>query len=275
MLAVRFLPSAPKASLESDGDAMLLSLDVKLQVSVANLLEVLLKSCQGGSAEGEDENATAETAETDDLAVEENEAREPETHVSRRWLNKKHATDGPDEVAGHFDIGHHFLEPDDMNLPNGHELRQHDVLQELKDSDFTNSNLTSSFTPNGTPKWEPYEMPLAMSMDDFHDAEGDDMEEVWATREAHRKRQIRIGKSRPEYFRYITQVKRKERLPHHPRTPSPAERTSKRHFDRAIGEWRRALHHWAETDSDHRGAQQTRQAPVVPIRLSSYLDLDQ
>lgn len=44
MLAVRFLPSASKASLESNGDATLLNLDLKLQVSVANLLEVLLKS---------------------------------------------------------------------------------------------------------------------------------------------------------------------------------------------------------------------------------------
>lgn len=166
----------------------------------------------GAFAEG-DENATSESAETDDVAIlVENEAREPETqHVSRRWLNKKHATEATDEVAGRYDAGHHlFLEPDDMNLRNetyrevGHdEPRQHDGLEEPKDGDFTNnSNLTSSF--NGTPKWEPCDTPLAM--DDFHDAEGDDMEEVWATREAHRKRQIRIGKSRPEYFRYITQA---------------------------------------------------------------------
>lgn len=83
---------------------------------------------------------------------------------------------------------------------------------------------------------------------------------------------VTLGDHGKPWRDHVLQVKREDRLPHHPRTPSPADRTSKRHFDRTIGEWRRALHHWAETDSDRGQAQE---AHVVPIRLSSYLDLDQ
>eukprot|EP00930_Biecheleria_cincta_P026663 TRINITY_DN1875_c1_g1_i1.p1 TRINITY_DN1875_c1_g1~~TRINITY_DN1875_c1_g1_i1.p1 ORF type:complete len:417 (+),score=58.96 TRINITY_DN1875_c1_g1_i1:207-1457(+) len=73
----------------------------------------------------------------------------------------------------------------------------------------------------------------------------DEIEEAWARREAARRRQIMIGKSRPEYLRYIAEVPVNQRGPERPTTPDPGDRTtSKRHFDRALGEWRRKLHEY-------------------------------
>lgn len=65
---------------------------------------------------------------------------------------------------------------------------------------------------------------------------------TWSRREAARQRQIMIGKARPEYRRYITEVPPERRSSSQPMTPDPRARVSKRQFDRALGEWRRRLH---------------------------------
>lgn len=72
----------------------------------------------------------------------------------------------------------------------------------------------------------------------------DDTDSAWSRREAARQRQIMIGKARPEYRRYITEVPPDCRSSSQPNTPDPRARVSKRQFDRALGEWRRKLHEY-------------------------------
>lgn len=70
----------------------------------------------------------------------------------------------------------------------------------------------------------------------------DESEDAWARREAARRRQIMIGKARPEYQRYLAEVPVSQHGPGRPTTPDPADRSSKRCFDRALSEWRCKLH---------------------------------
>jgi len=70
----------------------------------------------------------------------------------------------------------------------------------------------------------------------------DQSEDSWARREAARRRQIMIGKARPEYQRYLAEVPVSQHGPGRPTTPDPADRSSKRCFDRALSEWRCKLH---------------------------------
>jgi len=72
----------------------------------------------------------------------------------------------------------------------------------------------------------------------------EDSEATWERREAARRRQIEIGKARPEYKRYLEKVPKELRDQDQPSTPNPKDRVSKRQFDRALGEWRRRLHEW-------------------------------
>jgi len=72
----------------------------------------------------------------------------------------------------------------------------------------------------------------------------------WGRREAARIKQIQIGKSRPEYQRYLREVPHHSRTRSQPGTPDPRARVSKRQFDRDLGEWRRRLH---EFDAVPRG----------------------
>lgn len=77
--------------------------------------------------------------------------------------------------------------------------------------------------------------------------DGDDSEQTWSRREAARRRQIMIGKARPEYRRYLDEVPLEERDESQPSTPDPRARVSKRQFDRALGDWRRRLHEYDAT----------------------------
>eukprot|EP00928_Gymnodinium_smaydae_P072425 TRINITY_DN5578_c0_g1_i2.p1 TRINITY_DN5578_c0_g1~~TRINITY_DN5578_c0_g1_i2.p1 ORF type:complete len:672 (-),score=147.91 TRINITY_DN5578_c0_g1_i2:175-2190(-) len=67
---------------------------------------------------------------------------------------------------------------------------------------------------------------------------------TWQRRESARLRQIMIGKARPEYRRYISEVPRGARSASRPVTPDPRARVSKRQFDRSLSEWRRRLHEY-------------------------------
>jgi hypothetical protein len=77
----------------------------------------------------------------------------------------------------------------------------------------------------------------------------DDDDPAWSRRESARLRQILIGKARPEYRRYLSEVAKSGRGPLHPCTPNPRARVSKRQFDRALCDWRRRLHEY-EASSD-------------------------
>jgi len=79
---------------------------------------------------------------------------------------------------------------------------------------------------------------------------------AWSRREAARIKQIQIGKSRPEYQRYLREVPHNRRSSSQPGTPDPRARVSKRQFDRALGDWRRRLH---EFDAVPRGPPRTHQ----------------
>jgi len=92
----------------------------------------------------------------------------------------------------------------------------------------------SSHASNVSRESQPVEVP--------EEEDGEDIEAVWARREAARMRQIMIGKARPEYRRYLAEVLVEDREPTHPCTPNPRDRVSKRQFDRALGDWRRKLH---------------------------------
>lgn len=71
-----------------------------------------------------------------------------------------------------------------------------------------------------------------------------DVEVEQETHKRTRQRQIDIGKARPEYKRYLQRVPKNQRGPNDAHTPDPKARMSKRHFDRTVGEWRRALHEY-------------------------------
>lgn len=68
--------------------------------------------------------------------------------------------------------------------------------------------------------------------------------QVTERRAAARQRQIEIGKSRPEYQRYVEYIPKEKRSPHQPRTPDPWASVSKRQFDRQLSDWRRQLHEY-------------------------------
>lgn len=59
-----------------------------------------------------------------------------------------------------------------------------------------------------------------------------------------RKKQIAIGKARPEYHNYIREIPIEKRELAHPGTPDPRSTLSKRQFDKVLAKWRRALHSW-------------------------------
>eukprot|EP00927_Polykrikos_kofoidii_P058497 TRINITY_DN5304_c0_g1_i1.p1 TRINITY_DN5304_c0_g1~~TRINITY_DN5304_c0_g1_i1.p1 ORF type:complete len:580 (-),score=111.00 TRINITY_DN5304_c0_g1_i1:55-1794(-) len=80
---------------------------------------------------------------------------------------------------------------------------------------------------------------------------------AWSRREQARNRQITIGKARPEYRRYTTEVPRACRTSSQPTTPDPRARVSKRTFDRSLGEWRRRLHEFDATPGVAAGNAQT------------------
>lgn len=67
-------------------------------------------------------------------------------------------------------------------------------------------------------------------------------ESAWQRRAQARLRQIHIGKARPEYRRYVHEIRPEDRTKSQPSTPDPYDRVSKRQFDRALGAWRRQLH---------------------------------
>ena len=61
------------------------------------------------------------------------------------------------------------------------------------------------------------------------------------SREARRARQISIGKSRPEYQRYIEKMPLEDRGPLHPHTPNASDHVPNREFNRKVAKWRRQL----------------------------------
>merc|ERR1719277_443500 len=95
-------------------------------------------------------------------------------------------------------------------------------------------------------------------------AEAEELEDgdsTWSRREAARMRQIMIGKARPEYRRYLTEVPLDTRGPSEPSTPDPRARVSKRQFDRALGEWRRRLHEFDGSPGEGRSGSARQEAP--------------
>lgn len=97
----------------------------------------------------------------------------------------------------------------------------------MADSLFLDSNAT---------------MDWADTIDDKDEQMLADDDPAWQRREVARNRQIQIGKARPEYRRYLSEMPKANRSPSQPLTPDPRARVSKRQFDRALGEWRRRLH---------------------------------
>eukprot|EP00746_Dinoflagellata_sp_MGD_P137503 gnl/MRDRNA2_/MRDRNA2_71283_c0_seq1.p1 gnl/MRDRNA2_/MRDRNA2_71283_c0~~gnl/MRDRNA2_/MRDRNA2_71283_c0_seq1.p1 ORF type:complete len:222 (-),score=45.60 gnl/MRDRNA2_/MRDRNA2_71283_c0_seq1:216-881(-) len=78
----------------------------------------------------------------------------------------------------------------------------------------------------------------------------DDRQSLWQRRGQQRLRQIQIGKSTPEYCKYLQHVKPACRTMSQPSTPDPYEKVSKRNFDKALSAWRRRLHEFDESSSD-------------------------
>jgi hypothetical protein len=72
-----------------------------------------------------------------------------------------------------------------------------------------------------------------------------------ARRAAARQKQVEIGKTRPEYLRYIQCVPKERRTASRPQTPDPkAPSISKRQFDRQLSEWRRRLHEYDDPEEE-------------------------
>lgn len=61
-----------------------------------------------------------------------------------------------------------------------------------------------------------------------------------------RQKQINFGKVTSEYQRYVENVPRKKREPHHPKTPNKYRKCSRRKFDGLVKKWRKLLHVWDE-----------------------------
>eukprot|EP00930_Biecheleria_cincta_P060486 TRINITY_DN46123_c0_g1_i1.p1 TRINITY_DN46123_c0_g1~~TRINITY_DN46123_c0_g1_i1.p1 ORF type:complete len:537 (+),score=61.01 TRINITY_DN46123_c0_g1_i1:43-1653(+) len=96
-------------------------------------------------------------------------------------------------------------------------------------------------------------------------------EECWSRRASARLRQIKIGKARPEYQWYDQAVPAPQRLPHHPVTPDPYARISKRSFDRQLSQWRRSLHDFDASmlpDNEPSTSSNSRQSQSVGAGLS-------
>jgi hypothetical protein len=80
-----------------------------------------------------------------------------------------------------------------------------------------------------------------------------------------RQRQVNIGKSRPEYLRYIERLPKEMRSQNEPRTPDPEAPVSKRTFDRYLSVWRRQLH--LLDDATHEGEAQEKRAISLEASL--------
>jgi len=95
-------------------------------------------------------------------------------------------------------------------------------------------------------------------------------EKTWTQRAQARLRQIKLGKSRPEYSRYVAEIPRESRTASHPSTPDPYERISKRQFDHLLSAWRRKLHDY---DEEQPSAPASR-ANLPALSLSEHLGLE-
>ncbi|KAL0211010.1 hypothetical protein P9112_009308 [Eukaryota sp. TZLM1-RC] len=63
-----------------------------------------------------------------------------------------------------------------------------------------------------------------------------------------RQRQIQYGKSTPGYARYLQEVPKHLRQPHHPKTPPLDLKISKKKWGYMCSMWRRALHTYDSAD---------------------------
>lgn len=102
-------------------------------------------------------------------------------------------------------------------------------------------------------------------LNDDHCEDGDDSEQTWSRREAARRRQIMIGKARPEYKRYLDEVPVDQRDESQPCTPDPRARVSKRQFDRALGDWRRRLHEYDAVPSFEADLKRVAEFAATPL----------
>ncbi|XP_023242573.1 oocyte-specific histone RNA stem-loop-binding protein 2-like [Centruroides sculpturatus] len=62
-----------------------------------------------------------------------------------------------------------------------------------------------------------------------------------------REKQIQYGKITPEYQKYISEIPKRKRSKHHPRTPNKHRKYSRRSWDKQIRIWRSQLHQWDPT----------------------------
>ena len=209
-----------------------LNLNLKLQLSIADLLEALLT--QSGFADGIPLKVEADT-NSDDAAESKAEA---ETEAAADSLAKNE----PWQL---------FSESEDMNSMK-----------------TVSAGLAG--TTLETPTWEiaPWEYCQNPST----------LEQAWSRRAAARRRQIQIDKSRPEYLRYISEVNKDDRLPTHPRTPSPTLRIPKRQFNRKLSKWRQQLHEFDRTpgtpreSSEYQGQAKGSREHPYPLKLFPYLE---
>lgn len=233
----------------------MLNVDLKLQLSIADLLEALLT--QSGLADGIPLKVEADT--TSDDAVE-SEA-EAETEAAADSLAKN-------------ELWQPFLESEDMNsTKNVGPGLEGSTMPWMETAPWESCENPSTWDWLATTSVDaPREIP-----EDAGDPTSDE-EEVWSRRAAARRKQIQIGKSRPEYLCYISEVNKEDRLPTHPRTPSPTLRIPKRQFDRKLSKWRQQLHEFdqipgtpRETSEHESQARESRDHPY-PLKLFPYLE---
>lgn len=122
-----------------------------------------------------------------------------------------------------------------------------------------NSQLLASAVQTGFPMDSQHRNPELSAVDD----------KTWSQRAQARLRQIKLGKSRPEYCRYLAEVPRESRTASQPSTPDPYERISKRQFDHLLSAWRRKLH---DFDEDRSLGMPSR-AVVPALSLTQHLGL--
>ena len=250
MLAVRLLNSASEVAVESSSGekTLVLNLDLKLQLSIANLLEVLLSQSAfadiNATSGGDDEGGDAES-----------EGGQIEAAAG--------------DAAEHVPSWQPLLESEDMNPSKGWTPQLPRVLGETPN--YSASEWLSETLPVPS-AWESLDV-LPVGGGRPSD------EELWLRRANARRRQIQNSKSRPEYLRYISQVNKEDRLATHPRTPSPTHRISKRQFDRELSEWRQKLRLFDGCEPDlaqesselHQHVQGLSQSKPCPIQLFPHL----
>lgn len=240
----------------------MLNLDLKLQLSVADLLEALLT--QSGLADGDlkvEADATSDAAEGETEA--ESEAAADSLAKNDLW-----------RLGTEF-LGTEFLSEEEMNS--------------MKNLSPGLAGSTETPTWMESAPWESYENPPkfwdwflgkgvgASTLEVPDDGSPTSEEEAWSRRAVARRKQIQIGKSRPEYLRYISEVNKEDRLPTHPTTPSPTLRIPKRQFDRKLSKWRQQLHEFdppgtPPESSEHQShAKESRDHPY-PLKLFPYLE---